>query len=114
MDGLTSIKMDVGVLNDLGYFEVDNEVEQNTLQALEKFKSLGATVTEVKLNWKKDTSSYTIGELPTDLNKSNTNISKNILSECSIYFLDLLYPDSPITLYSCSLGFIPNIRVQNL
>ena len=39
---------------DLGYFEVDNEVEQNTLQALEKFKSLGATVTEVKLNWKKE------------------------------------------------------------
>ena len=39
---------------DLGYFEVDKEVEQNTLQALEKFKSLGATVTEVKLNWKKE------------------------------------------------------------
>ena len=39
---------------DLGYFEVDQEVEKNTLLALEKFKSLGATVTEVKLNWKKE------------------------------------------------------------
>jgi len=38
---------------DLGYFEVDQEVEKNTLEALEKFKSLGASVTEVKLNWKK-------------------------------------------------------------
>ena len=39
---------------DLGYFEVDQEVEKNTLLALEKFKSLGATVTEVQLNWKKE------------------------------------------------------------
>ena len=39
---------------DLGYFEVDKEVEKNTLEALEKFKLLGATVTEVKLNWKKE------------------------------------------------------------
>ena len=31
-----------------------------------------------------------------------------------ICFLDLLYPERPITLYSCSLGFIPSINVQNL
>ena len=38
---------------DLGYFEVDQDVQKNTLESLEKFKSLGASVTEVKLNWKK-------------------------------------------------------------
>ena len=39
---------------DLGFFEIDKEVEQNTLTALKKFESLGCQVTEVKLNWKKD------------------------------------------------------------
>ena len=39
---------------DLGFFEVDSEVEKNTLEALKKFQSLGATITEVKLNWKQD------------------------------------------------------------
>ena len=39
---------------DLGFFEVDSEVEKNTLEALKKFEALGASVTEVKLNWKQD------------------------------------------------------------
>ena len=38
---------------DLGYFEVDKEVQNNTLKALEKFKDLGASVEEVKINWNK-------------------------------------------------------------
>jgi Asp-tRNA(Asn)/Glu-tRNA(Gln) amidotransferase A subunit family amidase len=36
---------------DLGLFEVDPEVRANTMAALEVFRSLGATVTEVKLGW---------------------------------------------------------------
>lgn len=36
---------------DLGYFEVDDEVRQNTLAALDVFRSLGATVEEVDLGW---------------------------------------------------------------
>jgi amidase len=36
---------------DLGLFEVDPEVRANTLAALEVFRSLGATVTEVKIGW---------------------------------------------------------------
>ena len=36
---------------DLDCFEVDKEVVANTLQALQVFKSLGATVTEVDLKW---------------------------------------------------------------
>jgi amidase len=39
---------------DLGFFEVDKEVEKNTLEALKKFETLGATITEVKLNWNQD------------------------------------------------------------
>ena len=39
---------------DLGFFEVDKEVEKNTLEALKKFESLGASITEVKLNWDQD------------------------------------------------------------
>ena len=39
---------------DLGFFEVDSEVEKNTLEALKKFEALGASITEVKLNWKQD------------------------------------------------------------
>jgi amidase len=39
---------------DLGFFEVDEEVEKNTLEALKKFEALGATITEVKLNWNRD------------------------------------------------------------
>jgi len=35
----------------LGCFEVDPEVEKNTLASLEVFKSLGATVEEVDLGW---------------------------------------------------------------
>ena len=38
---------------DLGFFEIDNEVQKNTLDILKKFKSLGAKVEEVKLNWNK-------------------------------------------------------------
>jgi len=33
----------------LGFFEVDPEVQKNTLAALEVFRSLGATVEEVDL-----------------------------------------------------------------
>ena len=36
---------------DLGFFEVDPEVQQNTLAALDIFRSLGATVEEVDLGW---------------------------------------------------------------
>ena len=35
----------------LGYFEVDKEVQANTLEALEAFKSLGCTVEEVDIGW---------------------------------------------------------------
>ncbi|MGY9010225.1 MAG: amidase, partial [Rhodobacterales bacterium] len=35
----------------LGCFEVDPEVEKNTLASLEVFKSLGATIEEVDLSW---------------------------------------------------------------
>ncbi|PSJ58873.1 amidase [Pseudaminobacter soli (ex Li et al. 2025)] len=37
---------------DLGFFEVDPEVQKNTLAALDVFRSLGATVEEVDLGWK--------------------------------------------------------------
>ena len=36
---------------DLGYHEVDPQVRENTLAALEVFKELGATVEEVNLGW---------------------------------------------------------------
>lgn len=36
---------------DLGAFEVDPEVERNTLAALDVFRSLGATVEEVDIGW---------------------------------------------------------------
>ncbi len=36
---------------DLGYFEVDEEVQKNTLAAVEVFKSLGCVVEEVDLDW---------------------------------------------------------------
>lgn len=39
---------------DLGVFEVDAEVRRNTLAALDVFRGLGATVTEVDLGWKPD------------------------------------------------------------
>lgn len=35
----------------LGYFEVDNEVQKNTRKMVEHFTSLGATVEEVDLGW---------------------------------------------------------------
>jgi Asp-tRNA(Asn)/Glu-tRNA(Gln) amidotransferase A subunit family amidase len=36
---------------DLGYFEVDKEVQENTLKAVQVFKSLGCEVEEVDLGW---------------------------------------------------------------
>ena len=36
---------------DLGYFEIDAEVQKNTRDALEVFKSLGCTVEEVEIGW---------------------------------------------------------------
>lgn len=36
---------------DLGYFEIDEEVQRNTRAALEVFESLGCTVEEVALGW---------------------------------------------------------------
>jgi amidase len=36
---------------DLGFFEVDKDVQRNTRAALEVFRSLGATVEEVDLGW---------------------------------------------------------------
>lgn len=39
---------------DLGGFQVDPEVQKNTLAALDVFRSLGATVEEVDLGWKPD------------------------------------------------------------
>ncbi|MBZ0262615.1 MAG: amidase [Hyphomicrobiales bacterium] len=36
---------------DLGFFEVDREVQKNTLAALDVFRSLGATVETVDLGW---------------------------------------------------------------
>ncbi len=40
---------------DLGYFEVDRDVRENTLRAVEVFRSLGAQVEEVSLNWTRKT-----------------------------------------------------------
>lgn len=36
---------------DLGFFEVDRDVQENTVQALDVFRSLGATVEEIDLGW---------------------------------------------------------------
>ena len=36
---------------DLGYYEIDEEVQANTRDALEAFRSLGCTVEEVELGW---------------------------------------------------------------
>ena len=36
---------------DLGYFEIDEEVQENTRGALDAFRSLGCTVEEVSLGW---------------------------------------------------------------
>lgn len=36
---------------DLGFMEIDNSVKQNTLRALDVFRSLGAQVEEVQLGW---------------------------------------------------------------
>ncbi|WP_140849451.1 amidase [Paracoccus sp. FO-3] len=36
---------------DLGYFEVDEQVQKNTLAAAEVFRSLGCTVEEIDLGW---------------------------------------------------------------
>ena len=38
---------------DLGYFEIDKEVQKNSMLVLDKLKSLGAQVEEVKINWNK-------------------------------------------------------------
>ena len=37
----------------LGFFEIDKEVQKNTILTLEKLKNLGAQVEEVKINWDK-------------------------------------------------------------
>lgn len=39
---------------DLGFMEIDRDVEQNTLAALEVFRQLGATVEAVELGWTQD------------------------------------------------------------
>ncbi len=50
-----SIKgMKIAYSIDLGYVEVDPEVRQNTLAALEIFRGLGAKIDEVKLGWTED------------------------------------------------------------
>ena len=38
---------------DLGFFEIDKEVEKNTLNIINKLKELGAQVEEVKIKWNK-------------------------------------------------------------
>ena len=38
---------------DLGFFEIDKEVEKNTLDIINKLKELGAQIEEVKINWNK-------------------------------------------------------------
>ena len=49
LDGIKGWKIAFSM--DLGYFEVDKEVQKNTLAAVEVFRSLGCTVENVKLNW---------------------------------------------------------------
>ncbi len=39
---------------DLGFYEVEDEVRDNTLAALDVFRSLGATVEEVEIGWTED------------------------------------------------------------
>ncbi len=39
---------------DLGFMEIDQDVERNTLQALDRFRALGASVTHVDLGWSPD------------------------------------------------------------
>lgn len=48
-DGIKGAK--VAFSMDLGYFEVDAEVQRNTRAAVDVFKSLGCTVDEVNLDW---------------------------------------------------------------
>ncbi|CAN5156302.1 amidase [soil metagenome] len=43
----------IGLSMDLGYFEVDKEVQKNTLAAADVFRSLGCTVEEIDLGWTK-------------------------------------------------------------
>ncbi len=49
MDNIKGMKIAFSM--DLGYFEVDKEVQKNTLDAVKAFKKLGAKVEEVDLGW---------------------------------------------------------------
>src|SRR6185369_4755675 len=45
----------VAVSMDLGYFEVDHEVQKNTREAADVFRSLGCEVEEVDVGWNRGT-----------------------------------------------------------
>ncbi|MGB3315985.1 MAG: amidase, partial [Albidovulum sp.] len=55
--------MKIALSRDLSVFEVDREVERNTLAAADVFRALGATVTEVDLGWPEDCLQHSIDYL---------------------------------------------------
>ena len=84
---------------DLGFFEVDETVEKNTLEAVEKFKTLGASVNEIKLNWKKeevDSTCYshyaggaffrTLAEVPEDERQEMTEYAQMYAKLSDLHF----------------------------
>lgn len=50
--------MKIAYSMNLGYFPIDSEVEAATRSAIDVFKGLGCTVTEVEINWSWDNLSY--------------------------------------------------------
>ncbi len=70
---------------DLGFFEVDPEVRRNTESALDVFRSLGATVEEVKLGWGRDCMEAAHGYLEHFFGNSLAPLLKNHAGEMTDY-----------------------------
>ncbi len=108
----------------LGFFEIDKEVEKNTLKMISKLKDLGAKVEEVKINWNKKELEDTcynyyahlfanlVSELMPDYEEELTDyakasgISAKIINQALVEKKKINFPsmgvDLGMTLYECN------------
>jgi len=90
--------MRIAVSRDLGFFQVDRDVENNTLRAAEALRSLGVTVEEVSLGWSEETASAAAANLGVMMGRMLWDAIRDDLDKVNDYVIEFAEAGMRVTM----------------
>jgi Asp-tRNA(Asn)/Glu-tRNA(Gln) amidotransferase A subunit family amidase len=90
--------MRIALSRDLGFFQVDEDVERNTVRAAEALESLGVAVEEVDLGWTEDTQSAAAANVGAMMGRLLWDAIKDDLDKVNDYVIEFAEAGMRVTM----------------